>query len=222
MDQISAVLNPCAQPTVIMFTTPADRFATIFASRAKPALPDPSLPHIADTELQKPEPVRPEAPIPFEVPAVPQVKRKSTKPNRQDVHDIISSSEKEDNYVDALKSGAKPTILDLSTSNGGMNRRKAAFRALENPDDAQLDSSAAVNDSNHGIKMKTYTDLNDDDMTSDFKLPMKDADGFKVTGHFCIFSLAAKFPYRYMKDPNDQVSKRFFASNKFYAREWDV
>lgn len=41
-------------------------------------------------------------------------------------------------------------------------------------------------------------------------------------GHFCIWSLVAKFPYKYMRDPDNKVSRRFFASEKIYERNWQV
>lgn len=53
-------------------------------------------------------------------------------------------------------------------------------------------------------------------------LPASDAHGNPVTGHFCQFSLAAKFPCKYMNDSNDRVSRHFFAANKFYERTWDL
>jgi hypothetical protein len=43
-----------------------------------------------------------------------------------------------------------------------------------------------------------------------------------VTKQFCQFGLAAKFPYKYMRDGNDRVSRHFFADNKFFNRTWDV
>jgi hypothetical protein len=43
-----------------------------------------------------------------------------------------------------------------------------------------------------------------------------------IVGRFCQFGLAAKFPYKYMNDSNDKVSKYFFASNKFYDHTWDL
>jgi len=41
-------------------------------------------------------------------------------------------------------------------------------------------------------------------------------------GHFCVWSLVAKFPYKYMKDPDSKVSRRFFASEKVFERGWHV
>lgn len=52
--------------------------------------------------------------------------------------------------------------------------------------------------------------------------PTLKAQGYPGTGKFCQFSLTAKFPYKYMNDSNDRVSKHFFANNKFYDRTWDV
>ncbi|KAK5940303.1 hypothetical protein PMZ80_007723 [Knufia obscura] len=41
-------------------------------------------------------------------------------------------------------------------------------------------------------------------------------------GRFCVWSLVAKFPYKYMQDPDSKVSKRFFASEKVFERGWHV
>ena len=53
-------------------------------------------------------------------------------------------------------------------------------------------------------------------------LPNKDRFGNQSTGHFCVFSLVQKFPYKYMNDGNDRVSRRFFASDRFFERKWDM
>lgn len=53
-------------------------------------------------------------------------------------------------------------------------------------------------------------------------LPTSNMQGFAVTGHYCQLHLVAKFPYKYMNDSNDRVSRHFFANNKFYDRTWDM
>ena len=53
-------------------------------------------------------------------------------------------------------------------------------------------------------------------------LPDKDRFGNKCTGHFCVFPLVQKFPYKYMVDGNDRVSRRFFARDRFFDRKWDM
>ena len=205
-----------------MSTTPADRFARIFANGSKPALPDPGLPHIADTELQRSQAVQTGSSQQFVFPSVPQVKRQFLQVNRQGARDIISGSDEEDDYVNALNSGAKPEMLDQSEYKGGRKTRKVAAGELGVVKNARLDFNAALKDPSEGVGMRYLTDLESPDMKNDTKLPTKDEDDNPVIGHFCVFSCVAKFPYKYMKDPNDQVSQRFFASNKFYAREWDV
>lgn len=44
----------------------------------------------------------------------------------------------------------------------------------------------------------------------------------KLIGQFCIFSQVAKFPYKYMSDPGSIVSRRFFAAEKVYERNWKM
>ena len=63
---------------------------------------------------------------------------------------------------------------------------------------------------------------NHEDVSEDESLLAEDTFGNVCTGHFCVFQLVAKFPYKYMVDGNDRVSRHFFASNKFYDRKWDL
>lgn len=197
-----------------MTTPAAERFAQIFANIPKPKRPDPTQPHIADTEFARPESPRPKSPEHYKIPVKPQKKRKFLKENRQSARDIISSSEDEDDYVNSFKNKAKPEMLGPSKYEGGRKPCQIAGVRSGNDKSAQIDSSAVPASTKHP------EDVNDGDMK--FKFPAADVDGNKATGHFCIFSLVSKFPYKYMKDPADQVSKRFFAANKFYAREWDM
>lgn len=44
----------------------------------------------------------------------------------------------------------------------------------------------------------------------------------ELIGRFCIFSQVAKFPYKYMSDPESTVSRRFFAAEKAYERNWSM
>lgn len=207
-----------------MATDPAERFRNIFANTAKPSLPQPGQPHIADLELAKPTPANPEV-KPFKIPDVPQVKRKFFQPDRSGARDIISSSEDEDDYVNACKSSTKPKMLEQPKNNGGREPRKPAFENLGDANDRRVELPGHLSDlsqDTHSPVMDYPGDFKTDDMQDLSKLPVHDVDGNKATGHFCIFSLVAKLPYKYMRDPNDQVSKRFFAYNKFYDREWDV
>lgn len=41
-------------------------------------------------------------------------------------------------------------------------------------------------------------------------------------GHFCVWPLVVKLPYKYMQDPDGKVSQRFFASQKIFQRNWKV
>lgn len=41
-------------------------------------------------------------------------------------------------------------------------------------------------------------------------------------GCFCVFNLVTKFPYKYLQDPGDRVSKHFFAGGQIYQRNWDL
>jgi hypothetical protein len=192
-----------------MATDPAERFKKIFANTGRPELPDPDQPHIADLELANPAPADQEAKQ-FKIPDVPQVKRKFIQPDRSGPRDIIFSSEDEDDDVNAFKSSAKPSMLQKPKKIGDSKSTKPTIELSDSLED------------NISPSMRCPEDVETDKMQSLPKLPVQDVDGNKATGHFCIFSLVAKFPYKYMKDPSDKVSKRFFACNKFYECEWDM
>ena len=76
--------------------------------------------------------------------------------------------------------------------------------------------------SKDSLDMQASKGTNDEDASENESLPTEDAFGNRSTGHFCVFHLVAKFPYKYMVDGNDQVSRHFFASNKFNDRTWDL
>lgn len=207
-----------------MATDPGKRFERIFANSARPALPDPGQPHIADLELAKPEPSAPEV-KPFKIPDVPQVRRKFFQPDRSGARDIMSSSEDEDDYVNACRDSVKPQMLKFPESEAGRKTRNAASGNLGNVKETHVDLPGHLSNSSQGALSPRVIypgDAETDDMETTSKLPTHDIVGNMATGHFCIFTLVAKFPYKYMRDPGDKVSKRFFASNKFYCREWDL
>jgi hypothetical protein len=203
-----------------MGTPAAERFEKIFASTAKPALPNPTQPHIADTELAKPEPPKPNEPDNFKIPDVPQVKRKFLQESRQGARDIISGSEDKDDYVNACENDVKPDMFEQAKGESRRKPQQAVGSHKGSSKGGQLDSSVSLTESSLPASMRYPEGLKASNMTK--KLPTHDIDGNKAIGHFCILSLVSKFPYKYMKDPSDQVSKRFFAANKFYAREWDM
>jgi hypothetical protein len=75
-------------------------------------------------------------------------------------------------------------------------------------------------------KTKTSTTTKHEDFSTAAELRKElatvDKHGNPVVGHFCLLTLVSKFPYKYMSDGEDRVSKRFFAANKFYDRTWDL
>ncbi len=92
-------------------------------------------------------------------------------------------------------------MLDQSEYKGGRKTRKVAAGELGVVKNARLDFNAALKDPSEGVGMRYPTDLESPDMKNDTKLPTKDEDDNPVIGHFCVFSCVAKFPYKYMKDP---------------------
>ena len=167
-----------------MATDPAERFKKIFANIAKPALPDPSQPHIADLELATPQLANPVG------------KRSSS----DDEHDCVKVFKGSDS--------TKPAVVTTGDANG---TKVNLPRRLSD-----------CSEENISPTMRYPEDFETDTTQPLPKLPVNDVDGNRVTGHFCVFSLVAKFPYKYMKDPSNAVSKGFFAYNKFYERDWDM
>lgn len=182
-----------------MATDPAERFRKIFADSAKPALPDPSQTHIADLEL-----------------ATPQLANLELK---------RSSSMNENDYVKVFKGSAKSEMPQKPKVSSSSDLRKPAVVTTGDADGTKFKLPYRLSGSpedNIPPTMRYPGDFETDIMQSLPKLPVEDVDGNKATGHFCVFSLVAKFPYKYMRDSSDKVSKRFFAYNKFYEREWDM
>lgn len=44
----------------------------------------------------------------------------------------------------------------------------------------------------------------------------------ELVGRYCHFMLLTKYPYKYLQDPDDRVSQRFFAAEKVYQRNWTM
>ena len=193
---------------VAMPTSKRDRLNKLFETGSLPLPPDPKTSHIADTEIisrMKP------AQQPWKVPKVAQTPRKVTKSPPRTGRDVdqLSSSD-DDEYVRAFKRtpATKPattitTRKKTSTSSGyySNQRPRANTRSSTGP----------------GANTKFGADGGKDDGVSKV-----DKNGHPLVGRFCPFTLVTKFCYKYMDDPNDRVSKRFFASGKIWNRTWDM
>ncbi|KAJ9620758.1 hypothetical protein H2204_012168 [Knufia peltigerae] len=185
-----------------MSTSPQSRLDRLFAGKPLPTPPVPGELHFSEKELkeisQKPCQTPAAEQCPQNVPTLP-----TSQPTP--AADVWSSSEDEDDYVAAFKSkpsmkaqNQQPTkesehVSTIAKSSG------ASIYKSSNP--SMLEPAAHDN-------VKSVLDSNEQQG--------------KVTGEFCQFFLTAKFPYKYMNDGDDKVSKRFFAANKFYNRDWDI
>ncbi|KIW78269.1 hypothetical protein Z517_08103 [Fonsecaea pedrosoi CBS 271.37] len=203
-------------------TTPQERLNKLFSNQALPTAPTPGQPHFSEKELEQ---RAVEEQRPWSVPETAQYPR-DTKPlkKQQPQRDIVilTSSDDDDDYVSSFKKkpSMKPSLKPPQPRSSVIHANNAST-SLKDP---VLDSEETVQYIAHGerserISSKRVTERSDSDNK---ELPTTDKRGIPVAGHFCQFHLAAKFPYKYMNDVNDRVSRHFFASNKFYNRTWDL
>ncbi|KIX06245.1 uncharacterized protein Z518_04220 [Rhinocladiella mackenziei CBS 650.93] len=183
-----------------METTPRDRLGQLFANQPRPSLPIPGQPHFSEMELdqkkamdQNPRRLTSIAQYPRQVKSRPQPPR--------NVDCLTSSDDDDDDYVSAFKQ--KPSMKIPAKQEQG---------PLEYVANGKKSSKYETNDNMLQSRVSE----------SDDHLPTSNTKGHPVTGRFCLFTLAAKFPYKYMNDSHDRVSRHFFAANKFYDRTWDL
>lgn len=186
-----------------MPTSKLDRLNKLFEDDKRIAEAAPDKPHIAELDfIQKlstnEQAIRhtPPAEESWMIPQVTQYPQKinSLSPQPSQDLDLIKSPDN-DEYVAGFS--GKPTVKKSPTKprrGGELRGGKYQGRAL-------------------GRERLT---------SSTNELPKHDIEGNALTGHFCPLLLVAKFPYKYMVDTNDLVSRYFFAQNKFYQREWQM
>ncbi|KAJ9609182.1 hypothetical protein H2200_006954 [Cladophialophora chaetospira] len=194
-------------------TNPQDRLNRLFVNSPLLSTPTPGELHFSEKELQEKKAKDEE---PWQVSASQQ----SKEPQRD--LEILTSSD-EDDYVAAFRK--KPSMKPKSTQ--PKPRKMPEPNAFGYPKDSVIEPKGPIEYLAKGKwskrtlqsgKATKQVDSDDDDE----RFPAADEVGNPVKGHFCQFNLAAKFPYKYMNDANDRVSRHFFASNKFYNRKWDL
>ena len=197
-----------------METSVQDRFATLFATAPVPAASDPGQRHLFEVEQD-----RMQQQTGWKIPEVAQTPRKirgpAPKPAGGD--NILTSEDENDDYVSSF--AQKPKML---TPTKKMNQKPKPRKTPEPdahgyPKDAYVEPEAP-------IRYIPDRDSNEDEDSDSTSLQLRTSDklGNPITGHFCQFSLVKKFPYKYMVDGNDRVSRHFFANNKFFERTWDL
>ena len=114
--------------------------------------------------------------------------------------DPLTSSDEEDDYVAAFKSKVtmKPASSMLSGNGGSAISKQSPQSRTKRDENLDLDEGLSKG------------------------IPRLDKRGRPAIGHFCLFNLVTKFPYKYMNDANSRVSRHFFADGKIYKREWDL
>ncbi len=191
-----------------MPTSKADRLNRLFEGGSLPPLPEPNTSHIADTEIiSKMQPAQ----QPWKVPKVAQPPRKITKsPPRtgKDLDQLTSSDD--DEYVLAFRKA--PAIKPETTA----NVRKKTNNSSGYHFNKQPRVKARAKSGNVVTSNSDANDGKDDGLSS------VDGDGHPLVGKFCPLVLVTKFCYKYMDDPNDRVSRHFFASGKIWNRTWDM
>ncbi len=191
-----------------MPTSKADRLNKLFERDSLPPPPDPQKAHIADTEIiSKMQPAQQA----WKVPNVAQTPRRVTRsPPRtgRDIDQLTSSDD--DEYISAFK---KMPIAKPETT---VKPRKKTYTSGGSKNDGKPKAKIGSNSSTNATA-KTEANSGNDDGVSDV-----DRDGQPLVGRFCPLMLVTKFCYKYMDDPNDRVSKHFFASGKIWNRIWDM
>ncbi len=195
-----------------MTTTPKSRLNQLFAGKSLPSPPKPGEVHFSLIELE--QRAAKDQQQTWKIPSTAEYPRKIIPPPKPTASaDVLSSSEDEDDYVAAFR--PKPSMISPS---------KQPRKSKGNPKDAHIEPNRAIEYIPQGkVSSKSAKEHAVSEPSNDNEgLPTSNAQGVPVTGHFCQFFLAAKFPYKYMNDGNDRVSKCFFADNKFYNRTWDM
>jgi hypothetical protein len=196
-----------------METSAEDRFASLFTSDTKPTASTNDGPSLYERE----HPANPEPKI-WKTPEKAQEPRHVPGPRpNPGAADVLTSSD-DDDYIASFS--RKPT---MQVTQMKKPKRTTPHKSIKPGHNKAIRDGAATALGSPKAKPKTSTvdDLDTDD-DSDRPLPTMDKLGNPVTGHFCQYNLVRRFPYKYLNDTNDRVSKRFFANDKFFERTWDL
>lgn len=202
-----------------METSVQDRFANLFATAPVPAASDIGQRHLFEVEQD-----RMQQHTSWKIPEVAQTPRqiRGPAPKPAGGDDILTSEDEDDDYVSSF--AQKPKML---TPKKKMNQ-KPKPRKMPEPNahgyakDAYVEPEGPIQYIPKGKSSYPVEDEDEDSDSTFLQLRTSDKLGNPVTGHFCQFSLVRKFPYKYIVDSNDRVSRHFFANNKFFERTWDL
>ena len=202
-----------------MDTSVQDRFANLFASGSAPASVDHDQPHLFEAEQE-----RMKQQTTWKIPDVAQTPRqiRGPAPRPAGGDDILTSEDEDDDYVSAFVKKPK-MATPKKTPSKPKARKLPEPDAFGYPKGAHVEVKGPIEYIPKGKSFNPLEEMQDED--SEFSSPRKrtsDNFGNPLTGRFCQFSLVRKFPYKYMVDSNDRVSRHFFANNKFFERTWDL
>lgn len=210
-DQFSSRSFPSLSTLAKMETNPQDRLAELFAGKPLPTRNKSAEPHFSEQELQEKREdgqSKPKWQLPLAAEFPRQIpKAKTSKP--QPTRELLTSSDDEDDYVSSFsKKPSMKTPAEHSATSG----RPAAGKShpvggIEYIHEGKRSSTHSHYGQSGARNMSDHS---------------SDSAAFPIAGQFCQFGLAAKFPYKYMNDTNDRVSRHFFANNKFFSRDWDL
>ena len=204
-----------------METSPADRLANLFTAGSLPSKPTPDQAHIIDQDAAKmAESTKSSWKIPEQAEYPRQVHGERPKPASG--ADLLTSSD-DDDYVAAFTEKTKMKTAKPKWHDRPQPRKMPEADAYGYIKPSRIEAKAPIEFVANG-KLAQHIDDQDDELPPPKRrvLPQDDGKGNAVTGHFCVFSLVAKFPYKYMQDGNGRVSRHFFANNKFFERQWDL
>lgn len=193
-------------------TTPAqERLSKLFAKTPLPPKPPLPVPVSEQVEVEQ-QPLTKDTTTSSE-PHNPLLEMASNRPQQRRVNDNINnSSGDDDDYVAMFK---KPKA--------NVQHRREPESKRDMIDDTRVecaDPLVPIKSLPEGKKSSRTTKSNTEPSSND-DFDHDDA-GQRLVGRFCPFSLVTKFPYKYMQDGNDRVSKRYFAGGKIYLRTWDL
>jgi hypothetical protein len=197
-----------------MATTPQDRLAKLFAGQPLPTTTPSGDSHFSEIELQEKRSKDQQQPR-WQLPSTAEYPRQVTRSAKpQPTSELLTSSDDDDDYVSSFSK--KPSMKAPSEQSSQSKRCVIPEpNALGYPKDVPHEGKQTSMQLSQDASIKLHNGK-ERDIQSSNSAPSP------LTGRFCQFILASKFPYKYMKDANDRVSRHFFANNKFYSRNWDL
>lgn len=207
-----------------MATTPQDRLAKLFAGQPLPATTASGDSHFSEKELQDKRNKDQKQPK-WQIPAAAEYPRQVTRSAKpQPTSELLTSSDDDDDYISSFSK--KPSMKYPSEQSSKSKRRvMPESKALGYPKDAHTVPKGAIEYTHKGKKSSTQSSQDASiELNSDKEKDTQSSDpaSSPLTGQFCQFVLTSKFPYKYMNDIKDRVSRHFFADSKFFNRSWDL